>query len=813
MIISSRKTASYKTGLALRAGLLGVVGTMALAASAASAQMADAGIASEEILVTARRQSERLQDVPVAVTALSADFLRQTAATGLSDIAKYTPGFTFENGVGVLNSPVIRGQAQSRIGNPVQNVATFFNGIYIQRGFMVDNDLLDLERIEIIKGPQAALYGRNAFSGAISMITAKPSLTDIRARAEVTLGTDERRDYKVSISVPIIKDRLAVSGSYVNTSFDGTWENAHPLANADLATNGNLGGYKNESWLIQATARPLDNVRIDGFYFRREAFQEGLASYRMAAAGTLVSEFSQMNCDPFEATAPTSRGAFASYCGAFTATPVPVAGETLPPVHQVDPRTFALDGTSTIYSGTLTIEAGDALEFIYQYGRVEGESVAIGQLSRDAINGTPLLGGFFGAFAGRLLLDQRGGGGITADSHEMRVNWTANDRLSGKVGGFYSKTSDFDVGGSLAAFPNRPNDFIRTNFPAGELFPPGLSATLREDKSFAIFGAFDARLSDALRLSAEGRYTFEDRREQAKTFPAFAPAGAQLFRSFKYFTPRVALDWKVSPDHLVYASVARGVKSGGFNGRAISPTVLAYEPETNWTYEIGAKTQWLDRRLTLNVSAYHVDWQQLQFNTQDPGGIIGTPLVLRNLEGAKVWGFEVEANAQITPELNLSMGGAYNNTTFVDGTVDLEIPRGNCTPATNVAGTCPYTGDISGNRLPRSPSGQFFGAITYSRELSKDLRTTARFAGSWQGKSFVDNNNQAWMPARTVFDASLAFEHRHVTVRVWSRNLFDQKYAAFGTTTYASSGAGSGASYGVIAGERRTVGVTASVNY
>jgi iron complex outermembrane receptor protein len=799
----------------LRAGLLAFAAVWpALSPAAAqSAAAADDGL-SGEILVTARRQTERLQEIPVAVTAVSAELLRQTAATGLADVAKITPGFTFENGFGVLNSPVIRGQAQARIGNPVQNVATFFNGLYIQRGFMVDNDLLGLERIEIIKGPQAALYGRNAFSGAISFITAKPDLQDIRARAEVTLGTDERRDYKVSVSVPLIRDRLAISGDYVNTSFDGTWENAHPLANAGLATEGNLGGYKNESWLIQATAQPLDNVRIDGFYFRRESFQEALAAYRMAPSGTLVSGFSQMNCRPFEATANPALGGFGVFCGALPAAPFSVPGELLPDgTHLVEPRTFALDGTSTIYSGTLTVEAGDALEFIYQYGRVEGESVAIGQLSRDAVRGTPPLPGFFGAFAGRVLLDQRGGGGITADSHEMRVNWTANDRLSGKIGGFYSSTSDFDVGGSLAAFPNRTDDFIRTNFPAGELFPPGLGATLREDKSFAIFGAVNAAFTDTLRLSAEGRYTFEDRREQARTFPAFTPAGPQLFRSFEYFTPRIALDWRVTPDQLVYASVARGVKSGGFNGRAISPTVLAYEPETNWTYEIGAKTQWLDRRLTINIAAYHVDWQQLQFPAQDPGGTIGTALVLRNLDGAKVWGFEAEANAQVTRELNLSVGGAWNDTTFVDGTFDLEIPRGLCTAATNAARTCPYTGDISGNRLPRSPQAQLFGAATYSRELSRDLRTTARVSGSWQGKSFIDNSNDTWMPARTVVDASLALEHRNVTVRVWTRNLFDNKYAAFGNTTYASSGAGSGTSYGVIAGERRTVGVTGSVNY
>ena len=822
MTTGSGQTGYRRTGAAVRTALLGVTSCLA-AVSSVSAQttVANTGesVEAAEILVTARRQTERLQDVPVAVTAISAEFIAQTAATGLADIAKYTPGFTFENGFGILNSPVIRGQAQSRIGNPVQNVATFMNGIYIQRGFMVDTDLLDIERIEIIKGPQAALYGRNAFSGAISYNTAQPSLTEIRARAEVTAGSDERRDYKVSISVPIIKDRLAVSGGYVNTRFDGTWDNVHPRANEGLATDGKLGGYKNESWLIQATAVPIDNVRIDGFYFHRDTFQEALPGYRMAPGGTLVSQFSQMNCVPFEASSPASRGPFSRFCGAFSPTPVPVAGETLTSDFLVDPRTFALDGTSTIYSGTITVDASDDFQFIYQFGHVEGVSNAIGSLSRDALQGTPLLPGPFAAFAGRLLLDQRGGGGITTESHEMRVNWKASSRVSGTVGAIYAATNDFDIGGSLAAIPNRATDFNRCVFsplnPSCELFPPGLGATRREDKNFAIFGSIQTQLTDTVRLTAEGRYTFDDRREQVQSFPALTPApGARLLsRSFEYFTPRVSLDWRITPEKLVYASAARGVKSGGFNGRAIDPRVLTFEPETNWTYEIGAKTQWLDRRLTLNVSAYHVDWQQLQFNQLDPGGTIGTVSVLGNIKGAKVWGFEAEANFQATRELTLSAGGAWNNTTFVDGTFDREIARGDCQPATLVAGTCPFTGDISGNRLPRSPEGQLFGAIVYSTEIGRDLNVTGRFAGTWQGKSFVDNTNSAWMPARTLFDASLALVHKNVSLRLWGRNLFDKKFAGFGITTDASSGGGSGASYGIVAGERRTIGVTLGANY
>jgi outer membrane receptor protein involved in Fe transport len=135
---------------------------------------ADGSADGNDIVVTARLSSERLQDVPIVVTTLSRQDLERQGIDDLSDVAERTVGFALETFTGILVQPVIRGQTNLRTTSPVQNVSTNINGVYLQRGYFVDQALLDLERVEIIKGPQSALYGRNAFAGVISLITRQP---------------------------------------------------------------------------------------------------------------------------------------------------------------------------------------------------------------------------------------------------------------------------------------------------------------------------------------------------------------------------------------------------------------------------------------------------------------------------------------------------------------------------------------------------------------------------------------------------------------------------------------------------------------
>jgi len=788
------------------------------AATADAAEAADASAASGDIVVTARRVEERLQDVPVAVSAVTDELIRLTGARNLTDIARLTPGFSFDSATGNLSQPTIRGQAQSRLSNPVQNVATFFNGLYLQRPYQVETDLLDLERIEVIKGPQSALFGRNAFSGALSIVTRKPDLDEVRVRAEGTIGTDERYEVKGAVSIPIAQDVAAISFAGSVMRFDGTWENNHPLADADDAvTKGNLGGWRNESFLVQARLQPVEALTMDLFYSHRDILTEVPPVYSAAAIG-LISGFNTLNCSPFESFAQPIRGTNALLCGAAPVRPVLAPGESRPAGYVVDPRSYGNDGTSRIFGASVAAEFNEALTLNYQFGWVRGESEVLGSLSRDPLNGTAAAGspGPLAIYRGRTLFDSRPNGDIDTTSHEAKLYFDQGP-LRAMIGGYYAEVDDFEWGVSYAAVPNVLRDFNRCLFPAQgltcEQFAPP-NATDRTDQVRAIFGSVGVDIGERLRVTVEARQTWEEKEEQAVTFPARAPVNARLNETFKYFTPRLTVDFKPTDDSLLYASAAKGVKSGGFNANAIDPALRTYEPESNWTYEIGAKTSWLDSRLQANVAAFYVDWSTLQINRAQPNAAIGTPLIFGNISGASSKGVELETLFRPVDVLTLTFGAAYNDTTFDDDALDPTIPRALC-QAVRPAGApaCPYTADIGGNKLPRAPSLQISGSAQLRDEFANGLGWFARVDGYHQNKMYIDNTNVGYVPQRTLADASVGLEGEWWTLRAWVKNLFDKEYVSYPLATFAGSGAGSGVTYTLIAGERRTAGLTLGLRW
>jgi iron complex outermembrane receptor protein len=226
------------------------VSAAGLAAPSAAQRVADATVEGGDILVTARRDEERLQDVPIAISVVTGDEIRRQGMFSLRDVASIVPGYSFETLQPLVPQTVIRGQTNLRVDSPVTNVAYFLDGVYLQRPYLVDQRLLELSRIEVIKGPQSALYGRNAFAGAVAMTTLAPDLAEPTGRVGGTIGNHDRFEGRGFVSVPIVRDRVAVSVAGAWSSFDGTWDNAHPLADADGAnTRGNIGGYRN--WMIQ----------------------------------------------------------------------------------------------------------------------------------------------------------------------------------------------------------------------------------------------------------------------------------------------------------------------------------------------------------------------------------------------------------------------------------------------------------------------------------------------------------------------------------------------------------------------------------
>jgi len=213
------------------AALLGVALSLPLLATTAQAQeevTAEREQVLEAIVVTARRMEENVQDVPIAITSFSGEGMERRGITDLEGVAAYTAGLNYDDFVTAFNGLVtLRGLVQANIQNRVTNVAVFTDGLHIPRNYAIDLGV-DFERVEVVKGPQSALYGQNAFAGAINYVTVKPSLTDFEASISGTAGMDDLQGIKGSISVPIIQDKLAARAFIGQSEFDGNRTNSFP---------------------------------------------------------------------------------------------------------------------------------------------------------------------------------------------------------------------------------------------------------------------------------------------------------------------------------------------------------------------------------------------------------------------------------------------------------------------------------------------------------------------------------------------------------------------------------------------------------
>jgi iron complex outermembrane receptor protein len=810
----------------------------------------------EEIVVTARKTAENLQEIPVAVTAFSAGNIEKLNIQGLADVARFTPGFSFESYSGAFNAPVLRGQTQTRIDLLVQNTASFFNGVYLQRGYMVDSSLLDIERIEVIKGPQSALYGRNAFSGAINYITRKPG-DELEASASLTIGTDERLDYKGSISGPIVPGKLGLLLAAGKSEFDGTWFNTHPLAATGVGTQNNLGGWDKNSVLAAVSITPIDSVSIEIAYSRTDNKVEHLPSYVLSTigAGSLTNS---LNCSPLPNVGATTGVQNRLFCGTIPTLPVIQPGELRNAGILVDPRAFAQDGQSNVLSAKTEWQIAETLSLAYQFGLTDTNVQARGSPSRDALRGGTSISTATGIFTGLLAFDSQPIGGFESQSHEVRLEYTPGGIVRRLMVGAYKSDSFDDAAGRA--------EYAEPNTRGGPLAYFSLANSTRKDDVRGYFGLATLDLTSALAVTGELRYTEEELTLLTKQTPvgdvcaaalpfAACPPTLRLFSStpasidapvlrrqqdtFDYWTPRIAVDYKLGEGHLLYASVGKGVKSGGQNVPGLDPSQDTYEPEENWTYEVGSKNDFLEGRLRANVAAYWIDWTGIQGsiarNYPASGRTLGNgcfaactapapglpaAVIVGNLGDATVWGLELDGAWIATDNLLFNYAVSYTNPEYKDGQISQRASTAQncdgivCRATTFGANGRPTTGaNIGGNSLERTPKlkGSLGAQYDWSLE-DPGIAFSLRGDVTYQDKQFVDEMNLASVPSRTLFDASLSASLGRYTARLWGKNLFDEEYVSSSFFLIGTGGARS-ASYVPFLGEKRTIGLTLSAKY
>ncbi len=837
----------------------------------------------EEVTVTSRRIEERLQDIPVAVVAISAEQIRELGIEDLTDVAAKTPGFALESFSGPLTQPVIRGMTQLRLTSPTQNVATVLNGVYLQRNYMIDSTLLDMRRIEVIKGPQSALYGRNAFAGVLNLVTQEPS-GELGGRASITYGSDERRDYKLSVDLPLTADGGAgLLLGLADSSFDGTWENNHPLAEAGGRTDGNAGGYDKRAWYARFVARPSERLRFDLFGVRTEREQEQNPTYAASIRSALLpfgftarlTPFNTLNAAPqndlrtiIAATAAnpnpqcpavpapqlpstrvvrqTSLGTFVLceapgtaqnrfLSGELPTDPVIAPGELRASGVVVDPRAFGLDGPTTVVSGKVEVEVSDSWRVSYQFGRSKAAIEAVGSALRDPVNvQQPFDNPAVNLFGG-VVFDASGTfSRFAGDSHELRVAFEPSGPLRAFLGLSYATTEDVDSGANLFGRPNtleplvpplvrpRPGDPVPTNDGRGAGFN---SYIVREEtiRSAFFFVGYDV---GRFGVTAEGRYTDEAQRaidffgglpprETINGVNSYARVIPQNRLDSSYFTPRVTGTYRFADDSIVYANVAKGVKSGGLNGNTPFVGQRTWQREENWTVELGTKNEFLGRRLRLNAALYASDWKDIQTNAvrlnadgTSPTGFAIVPTVVGNLGDVEVRGVEVALDWAATDALSAGIAAAYTRSRYKSGARSQRFELAFL--CDNVI--CPSSGDISGKQLERVPQFDANAYLRYGRALREELSFFVRADVQYQTKQYLEEMNIGWVPERTLVDTAAGLSWRRFDVQLWARNLFDEQYVTSSLALVGTGGART-MQYAPFLGEQRTVGITVSAKF
>ncbi len=386
----------------------------------------------EEITTTARKSEENIQDVPIAISAFTAQEMERRGFRELEDVALATAGLSFEDYGGGYGVPVIRGGSQLRIQDLDATTSVYLDGIYLPRQYMLDFGTVGFDRIEVVKGPQSALYGRNAFLGAVNYVSGGPG-DELGAQVRGTFGSDDRIDMSAEISGPIIGDTLGGRVIVAYSEFDGTFPNQNPNYDGrdygKRGTTDNIGGYENRTIGLNLESQ-IGQLNLELDYYNVERFQETAAGNGVEAA------FGDTNCS-FDPT--FLGGANRFYCGEIPQTFSPLPGGAAPGTeYVVDPRAFLLDVQTDFVHASAAYEFSDSWRVVYQLGYADSEVIAAGSNDRD-----PVLGSSF-AGAPAMGVNVTAAGTNEYLSNEIRVEFNQG-QWSGLLGVFTAKIEDFDL--------------------------------------------------------------------------------------------------------------------------------------------------------------------------------------------------------------------------------------------------------------------------------------------------------------------------------------------------------------------------------
>lgn len=672
----------------------------------------------EEIIVTSQKREQSLQSVPIAVTAISGEEMRKADIHSLDDITTRTPGFSmgsFNKGQPQL---FIRGIGSNADGAGSDvSVVTFLDEVYIGRASASVFDLFDLDRVEVLRGPQGTLFGKNAIGGAVSLHTTKPT-DDFYGRAEVTVGNYDAKVVRALVSGPI--------SDTVFGKITGSWRDREgyvdSVVNGDKLSDQGAWGFRGSLRFV-----PSDTVEVmvTGDYSRSDEFANGR---------TIIGDADPATADILwgiaQATDPVAANDFTK---TFNATQG---------VADTEISGLAATVNWDVGSGTLTsITAYRESEYLNL------DNIPAWDLSvADVINANTFI-------------DEQ----AEQFSQEFRYSAsTSGDRLHW-VAGLYYLTEDVQR-------DENTNVFVG----ATEGTPLGWSYSHQDNttNSFSAFADATFDFNDAFSLTVGGRYTSEDKDiRQVGVVPlVVAHTITEAYditsdESWTAFTPRVVLQWQASDSVFLYGSASEGFKSGGYEGTAATEVaaMTPFDQEDARAYELGAKMELLNDRLRLNFALFTTDYNDLQVLVRkeafpgDPLGIV----ITENAADATSSGLELEFQAVITD--NFLLSGTY---TYLDTSYDNYLE--------------PNGIDNKGNPLRNAPENSYNIVASYNRDLNSGGAFGIRFEYFHSDVSYQDPRKEL-NAAKPEYDlahirVSYMTANSSWEFAAWGKNLFEEEY-------------------------------------
>jgi len=732
-----------------------------------------------EVIVTARRREENRLKVPIAVSAVSSAEIEAADIKSEIDLARFTPGLYVETGtVGGVPS---RYQTQLTFrGLSTDNGVVFIDGApYTGNG---TPDITDVARVEVLEGPQSVYFGRSTFAGAINYVTKVPGDT-FRGQVSEDAYSDDGFDTRLKLEGPLAGDLLRARVNLRSYSFGGQYE--------DGTDHQQLGAESTKSATLSLASSPSSQLNLSAFYSYNldEDGPPSQATLRVVGPGAtlhcnLGGTSGPYYCGQLPNLSGLSPGQFGSYAIS-------------------DPNTYA------VYEQNVgQVPVPFSTSWLKHFGLKRQVQDAHVRADYDAGSGWDI--SLLGGFSKTKSADMQGFEGfdtsattnpflvtnpaaLAADcaaapgspqfsacyrpQHEQLSTYPMNILNDYNAEFRVSSPSDDRLRGTFGLSYFEFNSPISSNIAlanVGLIYAAGGAGLLSSASTPAIFGGLYYDITGQLKLSAEARYQWDGITQQ-EVYPT---SGAPLSHEFTSFSPRITLDFSITPSQLVYATYSKGYKPGGFNAALVgqpasvlsqlpsSSTTIPYQQEEIDNYEVGNKAKWLDNRLQTTLTLYYMIWKNGQvtndFFVAEPNNSETALGIVTNVGKVDMKGVEFQANYAVTANLSLLATFDFSDDRIIDY---VYAPGG-----TEIRNST----NVDGNQLPQRPKTTISVSPTYTRPLVPGWDWYSRLDYFYRSRVFVDPTNVAWIGDSNTVNLRFGVNNdRGLRMEAYVNNLFD----------------------------------------